>query len=218
MTRGAWFVFGIAAAALAGFLWLGYAVGTGQPLALDTAIRETVHSWASPALTWLMLGVTRLGTTRFLAAVTIAAWWALFRIGHWRAAVLLAVSTLGMMALSESLKVEYHRVRPPAYFAYDEPTNYSYPSGHADTSISFYGLLAWIATRYIPSRAGRRAAWAAAAMLVLAIGFSRVYLGVHYPSDVLGGYALGLVYLSALIGIHRRLRHAAIAGKWFRLS
>lgn len=188
-------------------------MGTGRTVAFDTAIRETVHSWASPGLTWLMMGVTRLGTTRFLAAVTIAVWWALFRIGHWRAAVLLAVSTLGMMALSESLKVEYHRVRPPAYFGYDEPTNYSYPSGHSDTSISFYGLLAWIVTRHIQSRARRRAVWLASAVLVLAIGFSRVYLGVHYPTDVLGGYALGLAWT---IAVARGA--AATAGKWSRLS
>lgn len=206
MTRGAWFAFGIAAAALAAFLWLGHAVGTGQTVAFDTAIRETVHSWASPWLTRLMLGVTRLGTTPFLAVVTIAVWWALFRIGHGRAIALLVLATLGMMALSESLKLEYHRVRPPAYFGYDEPTNYSYPSGHADTSISFYGLLAWIATHRIQARARRRAVWAASAVLVLAIGFSRVYLGVHYPTDVLGGYALGLVWTIAIAGAERTVR------------
>lgn len=204
--------FAIAAAALAGFLWLGHAVGTGQTVALDTAIRETVHSWASPWLTRLMRGVTRLATMRFLVVLAVVVWLALWRIGHGRAIALLAVSTLGMTVLSESLKVEYQRVRPPAYFGYDEPTNYSFPSGHADTAISFYGLLAWIATRHIQSPARRRAVWVASAVLVLAIGLSRVYLGVHYPTDVLGGYALGLVWTIAVA------RAAAIAGKWSRPS
>ena len=213
MTRSTWFVFGIASAALAGFLWLGHTVGTRASLPFDTAVREAIHTRGSPWLTWLMMGVTRLGTTRFLALVTIGAWWALSRRGEWRAAALLTVSTLGMTALSESLKVEYHRERPAAYFGYDEPTNYSYPSGHSDTSISFYGLLAFIATRRIESRARRRAVWSAAALLVLSIGFSRVYLGVHYPTDVLGGYAVGLVWTIAMAGVER-----AIAGKWSRLS
>jgi undecaprenyl-diphosphatase len=204
LPRPAWVLFGVAAVALLGFLWLGRAVATGQTTPFDTAVRETVHAWGSVWLTRLMVGITQFGTPRFLIIVTIVVGWRLSRIGRWRAAALLALSTIGMTALSESLKVIYHRPRPSAFFGYTEPMSYSYPSGHADTSICFYGMLVFIVSGHIKSDRRRLAVWVETAILILLIGCSRVYLGVHYPTDVIGGYCLGLAWL---IGIASRFVH-----------
>lgn len=203
----------VAAVCLVLFVWLGHAAVLGRTLPFDCAVRDAIHAWASPPLTFVMRGITRVGEPAFLVLVTLVAGWRLSAVGRLRAAVLLALSTIGVAALSEGLKVVFHRARPPAFFGYDEPITYSYPSGHALTSICFYGVLAMILSENVKSAARRRALRMAAALLVLLIGSSRVYLGVHYPTDVLGGWLLGAAWL---LGVVRAA--PAIAGKWFRPS
>jgi membrane-associated phospholipid phosphatase len=208
LARRIWSLYSIAAVALFVFLGLGRMVMANQTLAFDTAVRNTIHGWASSPLTWLMTGITQIGAPAVLIVVTLVAGWLFAAQGQTRLAAVLAISTIGAAAVDESLKVVYHRIRPVAFFGYDEPMTYSFPSGHAATSVCFYGLLAMIVTARTKSAARRRAFWAATALLVLLIGFSRVYLGVHYPTDVLGGYAFGLVWILAVV--------PSTAGRWLR--
>jgi undecaprenyl-diphosphatase len=181
-----------------------------RTLALDTAIRNAVHGWASPPLTTLMIGITQMGAPSVLIGITLIVSWLFAVRKQIRLAAILAVATIGASAADEGLKLIYHRIRPVAFFGYDEPMTYSFPSGHSATSICFYGLLVLILAGSTKSLARRRTLWTAACLLVLLIGFSRVYLGVHYPTDVMGGYAFGLVWLLGLV-------HAT-AGRWLRPS
>jgi undecaprenyl-diphosphatase len=203
----------IAAAAVLFSIWLGRAATLGRTLPFDGAIRDAIHACASPSLTLVMLGITQMGEPLFLVLVTLLAAWRLSIAGRRRAAALLGLSTIGVTALSESLKVVFHRTRPPGFFGYAEPLTYSFPSGHAITSICFYGVLSLILSSATRSAARRRVLWITTVLLILLIGFSRIYLGVHYPTDVLGGYVLGIAWLIGVL-------HAApaIAGKWFRPS
>jgi len=157
-----------------------------------------------------MIGITQMGAPPFLIAITLIVGWRFAAKGQARLAAVLALSTIGASAADESIKLLYHRPRPIAFFGYDEPMTYSFPSGHATTSICFYGLLAIILAGSMKSLPLRRALWAAACVLVLLIGFSRVYLGVHYPADVLGGYAFGAAWLLGVVN--------ATAGRWLRPS
>lgn len=181
--------------ALAVFGWLALAVWMGATLLFDIAARDLVHTWASPALTDAMLGFTRMGEPVILALVTVVVAWRLGAEHRWLAARLLAITTLGAWALSEILKLVFNRPRPAAFFGYHEPSTYSFPSGHAVVSMCFYGALATILARRSQSSARRKLWYAAAAVIVLSIGFSRIYLGVHYLTDVVAGYALGLAIL-----------------------
>jgi len=175
---------------------LGLAVALGQTLLFDIALRDAVHSLAWPPLTTAMRIITRLGEPAFLALLGIVVAWGLR--GTRRAyAARLALSALGALAVSEALKLVFRRQRPAAFFGYQEPSDYSFPSGHAMVSLCFFGVLAATLAALTKSRARRFGLWAAAAAVVLLIGFSRVYLGVHYPTDVLGGYALGVVWIAA---------------------
>ncbi|HMC29816.1 MAG TPA: phosphatase PAP2 family protein, partial [Candidatus Angelobacter sp.] len=79
------------------------------------------------------------------------------------------------------------------------PNSYSFPSGHALTSLCFYGVMAGLLSARIKSLPWRIALWTAAVLLIIAIGLSRIYLGVHYPSDVLAGYLAATVWVSAVI-------------------
>lgn len=182
----------IAALAAVFFAWLASEVSRGNTMGFEMAIRSAVHSWASPALTNAMLGVTSLGEPWFLIPLGLLLAAVLARRGRRHAAIALAAAAVGGQLLDQILKAAFHRVRPDAFFGLPQPENYSFPSGHAMASTCFYGALAAI----LAAGGARKAVcWAVGAAAPLLIGFSRVYLGVHYPTDVLGGYAAAIVWL-----------------------
>jgi undecaprenyl-diphosphatase len=102
------------------------------------------------------------------------------------------------------LKVVFHRARPPSYFGTLEPASYGFPSGHALFSVCLWGSLALFAGQRVRGAAARAAIFAGAVLLAGLIGYSRIYLGVHYPSDVIAGYASATVWV-ATVGYTNRL-------------
>ena len=189
------------------FALLAQQVMRGGTQAIDQNIRMAIHGWASPLLTRAMRGITELGQPSLLIALGVIVVWRLYVIGRHRAAVVLAISALGGEACDQALKYSFARPRPDVFFG-PQATGYSFPSGHSVEACCFYGVLAAIVT----VRAGMRykvAIWTVAALLTLAIGISRVYLGVHYPSDVAGGYAVAVVWVALvrtayLVWVRRR--------------
>jgi membrane protein DedA with SNARE-associated domain/membrane-associated phospholipid phosphatase len=190
--------------AAAGCLWLfgGLAEDllTGDPLVhFDRTLDNYLHARATPPFTTFFLVVTALGSIEavVLLGVVVAAVLAWGRrwlfLGSWLAAV------AGSAVLNRVLKGLFDRPRP--YFEHPllVETSYSFPSGHAMESFVVYGMLAYFAVLALRSWEWRVAVVFGAALLVVLIGFSRMYLGVHYFSDVLAGYAAGGVWLSALI-------------------
>ena len=208
--------------AAAGCLWLfgGLAEDllTGDPIVrFDRALEDYLHARATPPLTTFFLIVTALGSIEamVLLGVIVAAILAWGRrwvfLGSWLAAV------AGSAVLNQLLKGLFERPRP--YFEHPlliEPS-YSFPSGHAMESFVVYGMLAYFAVLALRSWKARVAVVCGATLLVMLIGFSRIYLGVHYFSDVLAGYAAGGVWLSALITgvetIRRSKKEAKTGGR-----
>jgi len=114
------------------------------------------------------------------------------------------------MLLDLSLKHAFHRTRPTAFFG-ALPHSYSFPSGHALFSFCFYGVLAGLSAGRTRSQPARILIWTLAAVLVTAIGLSRIYLGVHYPSDVIAGYLAATLWVTALISLDRmRIRRRSL--------
>ena len=101
------------------------------------------------------------------------------------------------IASNLGLKRLIHCARPEPFFG-AEPSSYSFPSGHALYSLSFYGVIAVAFAAHAPPGLARIAIGAAAGLLVVGIGFSRVYLGVHYPSDVVAGYLAATFVVGAV--------------------
>jgi undecaprenyl-diphosphatase len=194
----------LACAAYGAFLWLAAEVSQDRTTAFDAAIRGTVHSWASPRLTSLLRGITLFGSEWFLVPFGGLLCYLFVQQGRRGDAVRLAIASLGAEGLNQILKRFYHRLRPEAFFDYVRPENYSFPSGHAVVSACFYGMLAILLTAHVRGVAGRWAIRAAAGAVMLIIGLTRVYLGVHYPSDVVAGYLLGVVWLGAITAADRR--------------
>lgn len=190
------------------FVWLGREMRAGDTLRFDEAIRNWVHQFASPGMTTCMKVISMMGAP--LLAVALLITFLVFARLRWkRAAFWLAIAMAGALVLEASLKYAYHRIRPPAYFV-PEPASYSFPSGHSLVSFCFYGVLAGLLTDRIKSLPWRISLWTAAAVLVIAIGLSRIYLGVHYPSDVLAGYLAATVWVGTVIVLDhvRKVRKA----------
>lgn len=183
--------------ALVLFTFIAEEMLEGTTARFDTSVRMWVHGFASPAMTAAMEFITELGSLGLFVAAVVAI--AAFLLTGWkRGAAWLALSLLGATVLSLSLKYGFHRPRPVPFFGV-APHSYSFPSGHSLFSLCFYGTLAGLINARVRSLWLRIVVWGAAAVLVIAIGLSRIYLGVHYPSDVVAGYLAALVWVSSLV-------------------
>lgn len=170
---------------------------------LDWYLLCYFHSFSTPSLDRVMFFFTFLGSVKFYLAVfpitlAVLAW----RRRWWELGGL-SFSFLGALLFNNLLKMGFHRVRPNLYFI--QETGYSFPSGHAMVTLVFYGTLLYFAFRHISSRSLRSLLAVLAVFLILAIGVSRVYLGVHYPSDVLGSYLAGFCWLVISIIVIKQL-------------
>ena len=166
----------------------------------DIATQSWVHGFAQPMLTEVMRGLSWIGSPFVLVpSVTLAAglmWW-------WKRrdnAVLVAAAALGGVALDEVMKLHFKRLRPEVPWAFVHEHSFSFPSGHSVLAMVMYGVIVYKTYDKLSSMWARAALVVGAILMVLGIGVSRVYLGVHYPSDVAGGYFVGAVWLAAVIG------------------
>jgi membrane protein DedA with SNARE-associated domain/membrane-associated phospholipid phosphatase len=167
-------------------------------VALDTRIGNLLHSFRDPALVKVFLWITLLGRTKIVLCVAAFLVLAFFLWGRRGFILPLLVTVAGSGAFNLLGKLALQRQRPPGIAAYEE-SSYSFPSGHSVMAVALYGFAAYSLCRSASTRGKRLDILFAGVFLVAAIGFSRLYLGVHYLSDVLGGYLLGTLWL--IIGI-----------------
>jgi undecaprenyl-diphosphatase len=197
----------LAAAALS-FAWLAEGVLHGRTQRFDDHVRMLVHGHANPALTAAMRGLSQVGSPASLIALGALVIIFFVRAGRPRTAILFIIAILGAELLDQLLKLLFHRTRPVAFFGLAEPIGYSFPSGHSLVSCVFFGVLAAFAAARTESRARRWLYYIVAALMIGAIGFSRIYLGVHYLSDVLAGYAGAIVWVFSVASARRWRRRA----------
>jgi undecaprenyl-diphosphatase len=183
------------------FAWIAEGVSHQQTMKFDLAVRARVHAYASPEMTRIMIALSFLGGDGLIFTVVVAL--VVFVFFRWRRATLwLVITLLGALVLDLSLKYAFHRARPTPFFG-ALPGTYSFPSGHALFSFCFYGVLAGLWAGRARSAFERILIWITAGILVIGIGLSRIYLGVHYPSDVIAGYLAATVWVSTLITLDR---------------
>ncbi|MCW5852997.1 MAG: phosphatase PAP2 family protein [Anaerolineae bacterium] len=192
--------------ALWAFQELAENIIAGQTIGFDNQVINLVRGATSPALTTVMEIITLFGDWRVmvpLAVIVGLLWWRQRQFG--RVAVLLTAAA-GGSALEQVLKLIFHRSRPDILGRLISVSGYSFPSGHAMISMCLYGILLYLFA-YGRPRGVQVASLAGAALLLFGIGLSRIYLGVHYPSDVLGGYMAGFIWVMANIVAYRYYRH-----------
>ena len=198
-SAGGIFAAGLAASitALIIFAWLAQRVARGTAFAFDGAVRAGVHRHASPGLTQLMRLASELGSVVPLFLICALTFLALLAAHSQRAALFFVLTMIGAVLLDTTLKLTFHRPRPVPFFGIAAPHSYSFPSGHALLLASYCGIVAAFATARIRSRPASALIWIAAAAVAGLVGYSRIYLGVHYPSDVIGGYAAAIIWVTA---------------------
>jgi undecaprenyl-diphosphatase len=160
----------------------------------DSAVTSFIRYPAGQALNSFMLSVTKLGSSQVMLAVTMIML-AVFILRSWRReAIALLICLAGAGVLNQMLKILFARSRPE-WFALVEETGYSFPSGHSMVSICVYGFLAYVFSRNFSSIRKRGLIFLIVGIVVAMIGISRIYLGVHYPTDVLAGFVAGGTWL-----------------------
>jgi membrane-associated phospholipid phosphatase len=189
----------------------GQVTGNGPLTLLDLRVANWFHAHATPGVTRVMLVFTHWNSVAGVLVMTAILGYALYRrkFDYWLLA--LVVTVPGGMIVNVLMKLAFERARP----VFDVPLvtlhTFSFPSGHASGAALFYGFLACMLMRRAVSGARRVALAGAAAVMVAAVCFSRVYLGAHYLTDVLAGVAEGLAWLAICLTAtsHLRRRRAA---------
>lgn len=201
--------FYIALLSLIPFLIIGY-IGHNDwssVTALDYEIGAEFYALREPLRTTIATGITRIGDRQGQTYITIAIVIILFFARKWRTALWYGLTVLiGADFLNSFTKDIFQRIRPDQIEHLVVQDGYAYPSGHAMGSIILFGGLLFLIIRYMNASRNNLpiVKWAVSIfllLLILAIGLSRIYLGVHYPSDVVGGYWLGLAWLCLSIGL-----------------
>jgi undecaprenyl-diphosphatase len=161
----------------------------------DHSVARGVHSLLSDDAAGAMRVLTYVGALQVALPLCVLVAVVLARVHDRRAMVALIVVYAATQAIVTLIKVLVERDRPAGSEALIG--GYAFPSGHSATAVAVYGALALIAVRHLGPRV-RTAAIAAAALLAITVGITRVYLGVHYPTDVLGGWLLGGAVLAVV--------------------
>ncbi|GER71080.1 phosphatase PAP2 family protein [Weizmannia acidilactici] len=161
----------------------------------DLPIISFVQGFISDHMTSVMLAITFLGSVQGAASITLIFVLILWIKKYRTLSIYLAVSVaLGAGVFNRILKYIFKRQRPDIMRVIQE-TGYSFPSGHSMGSMILFGCLVFILFRVVKKQWSKFAGTLFAMFIVLNIGISRIYLGVHYPSDVVGGYAAGLIWV-----------------------
>lgn len=183
----------------AGFGGIAMLIDSGVINEWDRIVIAAVQGAETPGLTSVMKLFSLTGEKVPVALITAAAGLFLFTVlGHRKELLLLAISVGGSGALNVWLKLLFQRARPTIYRLADAP-GYSFPSGHSMAAFCLYATIAYLLWRHIPHKVGRVLLIALSTLFIAAIGYSRIYLGVHYPSDVVGGYLASGCWLFGLI-------------------
>lgn len=181
------------------FVLLAEDVAEREVLPFDRPVMEGLHSISASWLTAVMEAVTQLGGLVVVPVAAVVSATVLWRRGSRTSAVLLAAAVVGSTVLNSVLKAVFRRARPDFWEHLVTENSYSFPSGHAMATMSLAAglvVLAW----------GTRWRWAtvvAGAVYVLAVGISRMYLGVHFPSDVLAGWCVSLAWVAVVVVVLR---------------
>jgi len=172
---------------------------------IDLAIFDRLQPWTNPGKNKVMLFITLLGKHQFLipANLSLIFYFLFVRHQNWFSVRIgtIAISSLVLMFL---LKYLFQRKRPVSPLL-KAAKGLSFPSGHAIMSVTFYGLIIYIVWQTIPDRLLKNLLIIALILLIVLIGYSRVYLRVHYASDVLAGFIIGLLWLTISLSVLQRI-------------
>ena len=196
------------------FAALTWAIFANEVVTIDTAVSSAVQSLRSPPLTDLMTFATYLASWQVVVGGTVALVILLAVVGKRRLWIgTLIVAVIGDEIIVWTGKQIFGRARPDQTLSLMPTFDPSFPSGHTFITMAFYGILAWFAITALRRFWQKLAVGLACALLALAVGISRIYLGAHWPTDVLGSYLLGGAWLVGMATIFSKLQPASDAAR-----
>ena len=178
---------------LISFFFLAYLVTFKPDLGFDGAVSHYIQQFRSPKLTAIMKFITHYASWQMITLLCVL--FLLLPGTRTSAGYLLAASSLLTTGCSTLLKLLFQRIRPEEVLPLVSQSSFSFPSGHAIISFVFYGLLILLLLPHLKNKPAKYCLTGLLCLLVFFIGLSRVYLGVHYPTDVLAGWSMGLCLL-----------------------
>ncbi|WP_066254081.1 phosphatase PAP2 family protein [Neobacillus drentensis] len=182
-----------------GFALTSLFISDHKIIDFDRNIIAAIQGLESPLLTKVMKLFTFIGSTPVVIVIIILLIIFLKKVLHHRLELIFLISAIiGSAVLNQILKQVFHRIRPNFHRLIDI-SGYSFPSGHAMNAFTVYVTISFLLWRHIPSRWGRSLLICISTVMILAIGISRIYLGVHYPSDIIGGYLASGFWLAVAI-------------------
>lgn len=199
------------------FGWIAQLVSGQRIAAFDNKITDAVRSVHSDTMTFWMKGFTELGSEIFVILMIVVFAAALAVIGY-RRELIFYLGVIGSSALLNLLlKVIFQRARPDIDRIV-EASGFSFPSGHSMSAFTLYGMTIYFLWKHLKYRWMRTAVILIGTVIIAMIGISRIYLGVHYPSDVIGGYLVSAAWLIMSIGLYERYLEQRWLSRKFRLQ
>lgn len=192
---------------LLGFILIAVLVMLGGTAGFDRAVIHVVQSMESPPLTALAKGLSLVGSSKLAVGISLLTMAILFfLLKHRMELILFLWVGLGSQLLNILFKLWFRRERPTIHRLIEQ-AGYSFPSGHSMAAFSLYGVIAYLLWRHMRNRKERLVLILFTVLMTGGIGWSRIYLGVHYPSDVIGGYAASGAWLMLSAAIFEAYRN-----------
>jgi len=191
--------FSLSVVSIIGFSLISLLISDQKIIHFDDTIINSVQGMETPLLTYVMKFFTFIGSAPFVIFLSLFLLFFLYKVLHHRLELILFVAAIaGSAILNGILKNFFQRVRPE-FHRLIEIEGYSFPSGHAMNAFTVYVIISFLLWRHITSGLGRWTLIIVSTVMILAIGISRIYLGVHYPSDIIGGYFASGFWLTTAI-------------------
>lgn len=190
--------------ALICFAYLACMISNYDILGFDTVIREWAYEQRTPVLNRILIGITYLGNWQTI--VTLGLILLVYPDTRKNIGLPFAVTAVSATVIYKVAKSIFQRPRPDLAVRIIKESGYSFPSGHSMNCLVIYGMLIYLTRRYCRNKRIANIITAVLSLLILVIGCSRVYVGVHFPTDILGGWSLGIAVLTAAIIIFERTR------------
>ena len=188
------------------FAFITYEVILEKKEAFDNHIFNYLSTYLiNPRLTVFMKGVTHFASATFLEIAYGVLLVAYLIRKNWKRVIEILVIGLGGFLVNYFMKLSFHRIRP-THPLIDPLQNFSFPSGHATSGFIFYGLIAYLVWKTNIPKMYKYFIGSIFVLFSLLIGFSRVYLRMHYPSDVIAGFCIGFAWLILIILLFERLK------------
>ncbi|WP_239616520.1 phosphatase PAP2 family protein [Cohnella mopanensis] len=188
-----------------GFAIIAILIGESNISSFDNKWTTLIQGMENATLTTIMKFLTFIGQGLSITVISIMIMIVLYAVLRYRWELFFFIGVVvGSSLLNVVLKTVFHRSRPTLHRIVDA-NGYSFPSGHSMAAFTLYGVLCFLLWKHARTSLARTLLIVSGSIMIAAIGVSRIYLGVHYPSDVIGGYLASGTWLAVSIGIYQRM-------------